>query len=146
MSCNFQQRPVTINDRSSLLPLGDPTWQVVNEYDPLWPNDYAKVVQGSILFSLVLASNMTFLVTDMRDSKRSAPSEDDHTSSKRRYADNARDKARERFNRSESSTSGFGRRPRGEDDYSDEEDSPRRSASGRRSTGCKSLKLLQRVF
>ena len=30
-----------------LLPLGDPNWTVVNEYDPLWPNDYTKVVSGN---------------------------------------------------------------------------------------------------
>ena len=35
------------NGDKKLLPLGDPNWQVVNEYDPLWPNDYMKVVAGT---------------------------------------------------------------------------------------------------
>lgn len=25
----------------------DPNYQVTNEYDPIWPNDYHKVVQGN---------------------------------------------------------------------------------------------------
>jgi len=29
----------------NLLPLGDPDWTPVNEYDPLWPNDYHKVAK-----------------------------------------------------------------------------------------------------
>lgn len=24
----------------------DPEWRFINEYDPLWPNDYEKVVKG----------------------------------------------------------------------------------------------------
>ena len=83
----------------------------------------------------------------MRDSKRNADAEDHH--GKRRYLESGRDKLRDRYNRDEKGeksshnereTSGFGRRPRGEDDYSDDEDSDgRRSGRGgsRRSTGCK---------
>ena len=89
---------------------------------------------------------------DMRDSKRNADDNEDHHG-KRRYLEGGRDKIRERYNRddrgdsrgsqNDRELSGFGRRPRGEDDYSDEEDSEggRRSGSrrggSRRSTGCK---------
>ncbi len=38
---------VQIRGDKSLLPLTDPNWTVVNEYDPLWPNDYHKVVKGA---------------------------------------------------------------------------------------------------
>ena len=38
------------NGDKKLLPLGDPNWQVVNEYDPLWPNDYMKGVAGTFAF------------------------------------------------------------------------------------------------
>lgn len=111
-----------------LLPLNDPNWTAQNEYDPLWPNDYHKIV------------------AEMRESKRNVDAEDHH--GKRRYLESGRDKIRDRYNRddkadrpsnNERETSGFGRKPRGEDDYSDEEDSDgRRGARGsRRSTGCK---------
>ena len=36
----------TVGDKS-LIPLTDPNYQVANEYDPFWPNDYHKVVQGN---------------------------------------------------------------------------------------------------
>ena len=82
----------------------------------------------------------------MRESKRNVDGEDHH--GKRRYLESGRDKIRDRYNRddkgdkssnNEREASGFGRRPRGEDDYSDEEDSDgRRGGRGsRRSTGCK---------
>ena len=32
-----------------LLPLNDPNWTAQNEYDPLWPNDYHKIVAGMYL-------------------------------------------------------------------------------------------------
>eukprot|EP00094_Tigriopus_californicus_P000747 TCALIF_00723-PA protein Name:"Similar to RBM17 Splicing factor 45 (Homo sapiens)" AED:0.34 eAED:0.38 QI:8/0/0/0.42/0.83/0.71/7/0/508 len=116
--------------KGGLLPLKDPTWAVVNEYDPLWPNDYLKVKQ------------------DMKDTKSSGPPRD-RDEDRRRYSESARDRARERFSRdsdpyarrpdsgggsgpSSSSgltgsglspaTSGFGRRPKMSDDYSDPED------------------------
>ena len=89
---------------------------------------------------------------DMRDSKRNADDNEDHHG-KRRYLEGGRDKIRERYNRddrgdtrgsqNDRELSGFGRRPRGEDDYSDEEDSESGRRSGnrrggsRRSTGCK---------
>jgi len=115
-----------------LLPLNDPNWAAQNEYDPLWPNDYHKIV------------------AEMRDSKRNVDDgEENH--GKRRYLESGRDKVRDRYNRDERSErsghndrelSGFGRRPRGEDDYSDEEDSENGRRGGgrrgsRRSTGCK---------
>jgi len=104
-----------------LLPLGDPNWTVVNEYDPLWPNDYTKVV------------------ADIRDSKRAAAADDENASGKRRYTEGVRDKARERFHgragTESGESSGFGRRPRGQDDYSDEEDDEDKRGSHRRSAG-----------
>ena len=79
------------------------------------------------------------------DSKNDEPSSD---SKKRRYTEESRSKARERFSRGDeqrsSEPSGFGRRPRGEDDYSDEDDEDDRGGdhrnnrkSSRRSAGCK---------
>jgi hypothetical protein len=38
----------TVGDKS-LIPLTDPNYTILNEYDPLWPNDYHKVVQGKNL-------------------------------------------------------------------------------------------------
>ena len=86
----------------------------------------------------------------MRDSKRNTEDGEEHHG-KRRYLESGRDKIRDRYNRDERSDrttqsdrelSGFGRRPRGEDDYSDEEDSESGRRGGgrrgsRRSTGCK---------
>ena len=84
----------------------------------------------------------------MRDSKRNTEDSEDHHG-KRRYLESGRDKIRDRYNRDERGErgghgdrelSGFGRRPRGEDDYSDEEDNEggRRSRrGGHRSAGCK---------
>ncbi len=37
---------VQIRGDKSMLPMNDPNWTVVNEYDPMWPNDYHKVVKG----------------------------------------------------------------------------------------------------
>jgi len=123
-----------------LLPLGDPLWTVVNEYDPLWPNDYTKVKE------------------DIRASKRAAEraKDEEDSSGKRRYTEGVRDKARERFHGrdgGDGEVSGFGRRPRGgEDDYSDNDDDEGGGGGGRRgrdtnhrrSAGCKTLrKLLQ---
>lgn len=110
----------------------EPNFVVVNEYDPLWPNDYQKVIQ------------------EMRGNE-SKDGDENSDSKKRRYTEEGRAKARERYNRddrdrdrSSSSTSaasepsGFGRRPRGQDDYSDDsDDEDRRRKSARRSTGCK---------
>ena len=28
----------------------EPSFTVVNEYDPLWPNDYQKVIQGMCIY------------------------------------------------------------------------------------------------
>jgi hypothetical protein len=42
-----------------MLALGDPGWAPNNEYDPLWPNDYYKVVQ------------------DMKETKRQFAEEED---------------------------------------------------------------------
>ena len=63
-------------------------------------------------------------------------------SKKRRYTEDGRAKARERYAREDRpEPSGFGRRPRGEDDYSDEDednnDDRRGRKSSRRSAGCK---------
>ena len=78
------------------------------------------------------------------DSKNDESSSD---SKKRRYTEESRSKARERFSRDDSQRSepsGFGRRPRGgEDNYSDEDDDDDRGdhhrdrKSSRRSAGCK---------
>ena len=87
---------------------------------------------------------------EMRDSKRNTDDGEEHHG-KRRYIESGRDKTRDRYNRdertdrtaqSDGELSGFGRRPRGEDDYSDEENSESGRRGGgrrgsRRSTGCK---------
>merc|ERR1712018_618883 len=64
----------------------EPSFTVVNEYDPLWPNDYQKVIQ------------------EMRgsDSKNDESSSD---GKKRRYTEESRSKARERFSRDDSQRS-----------------------------------------
>ena len=89
---------------------------------------------------------MCFFLQEMRgsDSKNDESSSD---SKKRRYTEESRSKARERFSRDDSQRpepSGFGRRPRGgEDNYSDEDDDDDRGdhhrdrKSSRRSAGCK---------
>ena len=90
------------------------------------------------------------------DSKNDEPSSD---SKKRRYTEESRSKARERFSRDDSQRSepsGFGRRPRGgEDNYSDEDDEDDRGGdhhrgdrkSSRRSAGCKRfLQGVDRLF
>merc|ERR1712141_857157 len=107
VSQRTERAPVAKTKSSSQIGIqsfNEPNFFVANEYDPLWPNDYQKVIQ------------------EMRgsDSKNDEPSSD---SKKRRYTEESRSKARERFSRGDeqrsSEPSGFGRRPRGEDDYSD---------------------------
>lgn len=114
----------------------EPNFQVTNEYDPHWPNDYHKVIQ------------------EMRGDKKKEDDHDTTESKKRRYTEEGRAKARERFSRDEPGGNGsddgpqgaalppgFGRRPR--DDYEDEDDEDmdrrRKAASSRRSSGCKRL-------
>ena len=99
--------------------------------------------------------------SEMRGDKKKEEDLDTPESKKRRYTEEGRAKARERFSRDERGGSGsggggsagsddhqppshpgFGRRPR--DDYEDEDadeemDRRRKSASSRRSTGCKRL-------
>jgi len=93
---------------TSLIPL-DPNVKLEREYDPLWPNDYEKVVK------------------EMRDKKRSDNNgvdsrneehEDSPPEKKRRYLVNNRDKARERFNASDQGAAfvGFGGRPASPED------------------------------
>lgn len=43
--------PPTKNLTASLS-VRDFDWNVVNEYDPMWPNDYEKVAKGNSCFSL----------------------------------------------------------------------------------------------
>ena len=103
-----------IRGEKSLLTLKDPNWQPVNEYDPLWPNDYHKVVK------------------EMRNAKRrereanNKDGEDPFDGKKRRYTEAGKERARERFQHGDqqgsASKSGFGRRPRMDGDYSDEDD------------------------
>jgi len=124
-----ERAPVAKTKSSSQIGIqsfNEPNFFVANEYDPLWPNDYQKVIQ------------------EMRgsDSKNDESSSD---SKKRRYTEESRSKARERFSRDDSQRSepsGFGRRPRGgEDNYSDEDDDDDRGdhhrdrKSSRRSAG-----------
>ena len=78
----------------------------------------------------------------MRGEKGKEDEQEDTENRKRRYTEEGRAKARERFTREDSnssSPSGFGRKPRMDDDYSDEdEDIGHRGRGGsRRSTGCK---------
>lgn len=40
----------------------DPEWKFMNEYDPIWPNDYEKVVKGIVLFPISSASQENLLV------------------------------------------------------------------------------------
>ena len=100
---------------SSRLPLKDPNWTPVNEYDPLWPNDYHKVA------------------TEIRDARRkqraaeraAAADEEEAEEKRRRYSDGGKEKGREM-------ASGFGMRPKGfgADDYSDEEEENTRGGGG----------------
>jgi len=112
----------------------EPNFEVANEYDPRWPNDYHKVIQ------------------DIRSDKKKDEDLDASDSKKRRYTEDGRAKARERFSRDEAGggsedqgappvNPGFGRRPRDEYDDEDEEDADRRRklASTRRTSGCKRL-------
>merc|ERR1739844_252938 len=116
----------------------EPNFQVTNEYDPHWPNDYHKVI------------------LEMRGDKKKEDDNDATESKKRKYSEDGRAKARERFSREDSgaggngtgdtdrprgtdSPTGFGRRPRDDYDDEDEEDSMDRrrkaNASSRRSQG-----------
>lgn len=80
----------------------------------------------------------------MHGDKRKDDEDSDLDNRKRRYTEEGRAKAWERFGRDESSPaprssepSGFGRRPRADDDYSDDEEDDFRRKSSRRSAGCK---------
>ena len=77
----------------------------------------------------------------MRGDKGKEEEPEDSENRKRRYTEEGRAKARERFTREDtSSPSGFGRKPRTEDDYSDDDDDDDRGRGNkvsRRSTGCK---------
>ena len=85
----------------------------------------------------------TLTITEMRGEKSKEDEQDDTENRKRRYTEEGRAKARDRFTREEtftSSPSGFGRKPRMDDDYSDEDDIDERNrgrGGSRRSTGCK---------
>ena len=75
-------QPFTSRGVDSLLPLET---KIEREYDPLWPNDYEKVVK------------------EMRSAKRSGDQDEDGSSSpggsdkKRRYLQQSMTKARDRF-------------------------------------------------
>ena len=77
----------------------------------------------------------------MRGEKGKDEESEDSENRKRRYTEEGRAKARERFSREDStgSPSGFGRKPPTTDDYSDDEDfeDRGRNKASRRSTGCK---------
>ena len=87
----------------------------------------------------------------MRSDKKKEDDSESSEAKKRRYTEEGKAKARERFTRDEpprgghpqETPSGFGKRPRGADDYSDEEvdaDNQRRNSNSRRSgSGCKRL-------
>ena len=79
---------------------------------------------------------------EMRGEKGKEDEQEDTENRKRRYTEEGRAKARERFTREDSnssSPSGFGRKPRMDDDYSDEDEEigHRGRGGSRRSTGCK---------
>ena len=101
---------------SSRLPLKDPNWTSVNEYDPLWPNDYYKV-----------AGEIKDARRQQRAAERAAAAaaadEEEAEDAKRRKSSDggSRDNGRDRET---ASASGFGMRPKGfgDDDYSDEEE------------------------
>eukprot|EP00096_Caligus_rogercresseyi_P010491 TRINITY_DN3843_c0_g1_i3.p1 TRINITY_DN3843_c0_g1~~TRINITY_DN3843_c0_g1_i3.p1 ORF type:complete len:418 (-),score=134.48 TRINITY_DN3843_c0_g1_i3:874-2127(-) len=102
----------------SLIPLTDPSWTPVNEYDPLWPNDYEKVI------------------SDIRDMKRQSQ-DDGAEQKKRRYTESSRDRARERFNQTNlsPSSSGFSRRRHSDDEEDDERRNNRRRRDRRSNPG-----------
>ena len=105
--------------------------------------------------------SITFMIfiIEMRGDKSKEDDNDASESKKRRYTEDGRAKARERFSREDASSAsgngtmddgsrtdsptGFGRRPR--DDYEDEDDEDsmdrrrKANASSRRSQGCKRL-------
>ena len=123
---------------SSRLPLKDPNWTPVNEYDPLWPNDYHKV-----------AAEIKDARRQQRAAERAAAAADEEESDakRRRYSDGGGGGGgnRDKGGRDREKASGFGMRPKGfgDDDYSDEEEenSPRggggrgRGAAGREGGG-----------
>jgi hypothetical protein len=49
------------------LPSNRDDWQVEGEYDPMWPNDYEKVVIGKKLLFTGLNSFMVIFYTDNND-------------------------------------------------------------------------------
>ena len=106
---------------SSRLPLKDPNWTPVNEYDPLWPNDYHKV-----------AAEIKDARRQQRAAERAAADEEESEAKRRRYSDGGGGGNRDKGGRDRSS--GFGMRPKGfgDDDYSDEEEdnSPRGRGRG----------------
>jgi len=108
------------NADSSLIPL-DPNVKLEREYDPLWPNDYEKVIKE--MRDKKSRDNNNGL--DDREDREDSPPE-----KKRRYLVNNRDKARERFNASDQGVafSGFGGMAA---PGSDEEEERRPSASRR---------------
>lgn len=44
---------------SSSFNIGDLDWNVTNEYDPMWPNDYEKVAKG-VKFIIILFCNQVY--------------------------------------------------------------------------------------
>ena len=147
-----------IRGDKSLLPLTDPNWTANNEYDPLWPNDFHTVVKGEENYpsrSTWLIDN-EFAWLDMRDAKRLTADEADAPETKRRrYTESAKEKSRDRFEGgpgggggtpASASSTGFGRRPQLEGEYSDEEEDERNRRRGggdsrrRESRGCKRLR------
>ena len=110
---------------SSRLPLKDPNWTPVNEYDPLWPNDYYKV-----------AAEIKDAKRKQRAAERAAEEEE---SKRRKFSDGGGGGERDKGGRDREKASGFGMRPKGfgDDDYSDEEDenSPRGGGRSRGGAG-----------
>ena len=114
-------QPFTSRGVDSLLPLET---KIEREYDPLWPNDYEKVVK------------------EMRSAKRSGDLDEDGSSSpggsdkKRRYLQQSMTKARDRFQQAaggqsqgSSSFSGFSKRP-GEEEEEAEGDKRKSMGAG----------------
>ena len=106
---------------------------------------FSKVVQISLQFDDFFSTFCFISIIEMRGEKSKEDEQDDTENRKRRYTEEGRSKARDRFTQKEtssSSPSGFGRKPRMDDDYSDEDDIDDRDRNrgrggSRRSTGCK---------